>query len=98
MNMGVVIEATIMSVQNRGHADLDTKVFGIQAKVFECARSTSKEKAVKDALAIPGKKSQLIRKGKGCHEVLNRQELGLLTIQPEGGFMILTLRAASVPT
>jgi hypothetical protein len=29
MNMGVIIQAPVMSMQNRGHADIGAKVFGI---------------------------------------------------------------------
>ena len=36
--------------------------------------------------------------GKRSHKILNRQEFGLLFIQPKGGFMILTLRTVAVST
>jgi hypothetical protein len=46
----------------------------------------------------PGQVPELIGKGKGRHEVVNGQKLGLLAIQPKRGFMILALGAAAVPT
>ena len=65
---------------------------------FQGTGNASKQKVVNKLLVIPGQKSEFVWEGKRRHEILNRQKLGLLPIQPKGGFMILALWAAAVST
>ena len=97
MNMGVVIQAPSMRMQNSGHANIGAKIFGICSKVFQSARSARKHKVINKRLVIPGQESEFKRKCESRHEVVDRQKLGLLPIQPDGGFMVLTLWAAAMP-
>ena len=46
---------------------------------------------------IPGQEPELIGKREGCREVVHRQELCLVAVEPERGFMILALWATAVP-
>ena len=43
MDMRVIIQATVMSMQDRGHADVGAEFFGIYAKVFQRAGNARKE-------------------------------------------------------
>ena len=97
MNMRMVIQATVMSMQYCGHTDVGAEIFGIYAKVFQRAGSARKKKVVNEGLVVPCQESELIGERKGCHEVLNRQQLGLLPVQPERGFMVLALWATAMP-
>jgi len=72
MDMGVIIEAPGMSMEESGHADMGTKVCGIQAKVFQGGGNTRKHQLVNKGLMIPGQESEFIGKGKGHQEVLDR--------------------------
>ena len=72
MNMGVIIQSPRMRMQNSGHTDDGTQVFGICAKIFQSARSTFKHKFVNELLVIEGQASELIGKRKGYQKVGNR--------------------------
>ncbi len=47
---------------------------------------------------MPGQGPELIGQREGRHEGVNGQELGLLSIQPKRGFMVLALWAAAMST
>jgi hypothetical protein len=96
MDVGMIIQASAMRMQHCGHADVGAKIFGIQAKIFQCAGSTRKKKVINKGLVIPRQESQLIGKRKGDHEVFHRQELLLPAIEPKGSLMIPALRAVAV--
>lgn len=72
MNMGVIVQAPGMSMQDCGHTDIGAQVFGILAKVFQGGGNTRKHQLVNKALMIPGQESEFIGKGKGHQEVLDR--------------------------
>lgn len=61
MNMRVVLQATVMSMQDCGHADVGAEIFGIYAKVFQRAGSARKKKVVDEGLVIPCQESQAHR-------------------------------------
>jgi len=81
--MRVIIQATVMGMQYCGHADIGAEVFGIHAEVLQRAGSARKKEIISEGLVVPCQESELIGERKGCHEVLNRQKLGLLPVQPE---------------
>ena len=72
MDMGVIIQAPVIGMQHRGHADVGAKIFGICAKVFQGAGSAGKKKVINKRLVIPGQESELKGQRKGCQEVLKR--------------------------
>jgi hypothetical protein len=84
-------------MQDCGHADVGSEIFGIYAKVFQRAGSARKKKVVDEGLVIPCQESELIGKRKGCQEIIDRQKLFLLAFQPERRVMILALRTAAMP-
>jgi hypothetical protein len=47
-------------------------------------------------LITPGQRSELTRQGEGDHKVLDRQQLGALSVEPQAGFMVLALGATAV--
>ena len=98
MNMWVIIKAPGVGMQNCGHTDVGAKIFGIYTEVLQRAGSACKKKVVNDGLVIPCQEPEFIGKREGCHEVVNRQKLFPLSIQPDRGFMILALWAASMST
>ena len=98
MNMGVIVQAPGMSMQDCGHADIGAQVFGIQTKIFQGAGNTSKHQVVNKRLMIPNKGPEFMGEGKGHQEVFDRQELCLLPIQPNRGLMILALGAIAMAT
>ena len=53
MNMGVIIQASVMSMQNCGHTNSGPKVFRILAEVFQSAGDASKQKVVHETFFIP---------------------------------------------
>jgi hypothetical protein len=55
------------------------------------------ENSVHGALMAPDQWPELTRQGKGHHEILDRQQFGLLSVQPLAGLVVLALRATSVP-
>jgi hypothetical protein len=98
MDMRVITQAPVMSMQHCGHTDVGTEILGVQAEVLQRAGSACKKEFINEGLVIPGQESELIGERKGCHEVLYWKELFLLAIQPERGFMVLALWAAAMPT
>ena len=72
MNMGVIIQAPVMSVQNRGHTNIGAQVFGIYAEVFQGAGNACNQKVVNERLVIPDQESDFIGERKGRHKVINR--------------------------
>jgi hypothetical protein len=85
-------------MQHCGHTDAGTEIFWIQAEILERAGSACKKDFINEGLVIPCQESKLKGQRKGCHEVLDWQELFLLAIQPERGFMVPALWAAAMPT
>ncbi len=96
MDMRVIIQAPVMSVQHCGHTDIGTEVPGIQAEVLQRAASACKKELINQGLVIPGQESELVGERKGCHEVLDWKNLFVLAIQPERGFMVLALWATAM--
>ena len=51
MDMGVIIQATVMSMEYRGQADVGAKIFRIQPKVFQRAGKRKQKEGYKRGLA-----------------------------------------------
>jgi hypothetical protein len=71
MDMRVIIQAPVMSMQHSGHTDVGTEILGIQAEVLQRAASACKKEFINQGLVIPGQGSELVGQRKGCHEVLD---------------------------
>lgn len=72
MNMGVIIQAPVMSVEDCSHADMGAEVFGVHGKVLQGGGNTSKHQVVNKRLMIPGEDSECIGESEGYQEVLDR--------------------------
>jgi hypothetical protein len=57
MDMRVIIQAPVMSMQHCGHTDIGTEVLGIQAEVLQRAASARKKEFINQGLMIPGRQS-----------------------------------------
>ena len=98
MDVGVVVQTPGMGVEDGGHADLGAEVFGFEAKVFEGGGYTIKHQVVDKGLMVPGQEPEFIREGEGYQEILDREELFVLPIQPDRDLMILALGATAMAT
>jgi len=73
-------------------------MFGVSAEVFERRNGGVKEAVVDSGLMTPGERSEFKGQGEGDHEVLDRQELEALAVEPLGGDMVLAFRATTMAT
>jgi len=96
MEVWMEIESSGMGMEDGGHADIGAEMFGILAKVFQGADGGVKEDVVDSGLMTPGERSEFKGQGEGDHEVLDRQELEALAVEPLGGDMVLAFGTTTV--
>ena len=82
MAMRMIIQTSGMGMKDCGHTDVGPQVSRIEAKVFQGAGDTIEQDVVNSGLVTPRERTKLIRQSKRHHKILDRQQLGELTVQP----------------
>jgi hypothetical protein len=70
----------------------------VQPERFQRGRHRREEGGIHRRRRSVGDGPKATRQREGCHEVVDREKLGLLALEPRAGGMVLTLRTAAVAT
>jgi len=85
-------------MQDGGHSDVSAEETGIETEVFQGAGGGIKEQVIDACLMVPGECSELTGDSEGDHEVVDRDELGALSVKPSGSVMVMALGTTAVAT
>ena len=98
MHVRVIIQSAGLRVQNRTLANLTVQVFIVPGKVAAGAHRSLEQQRIHFSLVLPGDSTALGWQGERHHEIVHRQQFGLLAFQPERVVRVLTTLATAVPT
>lgn len=98
MHVRVIIQSAGLRVQNRTLANLTVQVFIVSGKVAAGAHRSLEQQRIHFSLVLPSDSTALGWQGERHHEIVHRQQFGLLAFQPERVVRVLTTLATAVPT
>jgi hypothetical protein len=96
MDMGVVVESSRVSVQDRASAEVATKLWVMLSELLQGRHRGLEQHGVHGLWFSVGQRSQLCGQGEGHHEVRHWQQSGLLPCQPGTGTVMLTSRTTAM--
>jgi len=97
VDVRMVVEAPRLGVEHRAQADLALQVLVATGEVAAGADRAVEQQSVEQLGVVPGERAALGRQGERHQVVADRQELGLLALEPTRVVVVLTTGAAAVP-
>ena len=96
MYVRMVIQSARLSVQHGGESDVTFQVPVLFCKIPTGTDGRIEQQRIQALLVMPGNAAALCRQSKGHHEIVHRQQFGLLALKPTTVVVMLAAMATAV--